>query len=601
MSNPFIGGVQDADACRSKLFGEEGWGFGVWLSLGCGLVTLACGGAEGTQQAGEGDVNSAAAPVRDLSVGSRGADVEALHAYLRRYGYLPSSSFQHDYPELSPLVDVGPARDDVFDSQTKLAVEFLQHNMGLSNTSIVDEATRENLATPRCGVPDAVPRTDDAEKFGYMGCRQHDHHVTWRIVNEQIDVSSNADVNLTQTKEAIKRAFATLSAETELTTSLGGSGDAVDVELRWVETSQTWLANTTGGCNSKVVAINSAKRWAAPLTGSTPSDRFDFESVILHEIGHAIGISHSAASGAVMRPSISAGVQRRVLTADDAVALSGKYDEFEQLPGHLLDVGAGSGGAVWGIGTGLVGSGAGGHTVHAWTGSSWFRVTGAADRIAVGPDGVPWLVNAQNEIYRRTTSDWNTGSFQQLVGCAHDIGIGANGDAWIIDCVGASGGFRVSKWNGSSWNRTSDFGAGVRIAVAADGIPWIVNDIGKVFRRSTPSTLGGSWEEIPAAALNTIQDTVEPISATDIAIGTSLALSPAVPKVWVTSNHSGGGYSINLWDEQTGSGSGGSQVPDEFTWVQVLWSETGASTGISAAPTGPWYLDAGANVFRPTK
>ena len=48
--------------------------------------------------------------------------------------------------------------------------------------------------------------------------------------------------------------------------------------------------------------------------------------------------------------------------------------------------------------------------------AAWEKVAGAATRFAVGPDGTPWLVNAEGSIYRRTGSAWT-----KLSGCARDI------------------------------------------------------------------------------------------------------------------------------------------------------------------------------------
>ncbi|MEO8541263.1 MAG: matrixin family metalloprotease [bacterium] len=65
-----------------------------------------------------------------------------------------------------------------------------------------------------------------------------------------------------------------------------------------------------------------ASLWASSL--ETPAGRFDLPSTVLHELGHAAGLSHSDA-GTVMDGTLAPGVQRRNLTADDIAGLQTAY------------------------------------------------------------------------------------------------------------------------------------------------------------------------------------------------------------------------------------------------------------------------------------
>lgn len=67
-------------------------------------------------------------------------------------------------------------------------------------------------------------------------------------------------------------------------------------------------------------------------------------------------------------------------------------------PGRGRDIGIGADGSVWIIGTDTPAPGNGG--VYRWTGSSWRRVEGHGVAIAVAPDGKPWVVRANGEIWR---------------------------------------------------------------------------------------------------------------------------------------------------------------------------------------------------------
>ena len=55
------------------------------------------------------------------------------------------------------------------------------------------------------------------------------------------------------------------------------------------------------------------------------------------------------------------------------------------------------------------------------------RSSKGCKRIAVDPQGNPWIVDFSGNIFRAVN-----GSFQQMPRLARDIGIGGNGAAWVI-------------------------------------------------------------------------------------------------------------------------------------------------------------------------
>ena len=166
------------------------------------------------------------------------------------------------------------------------------------------------------------------------------------------------------------------------------------------------------------------------------------------------------------------------------------------LDGAANDVGSNGNGALWIIGTTREGGGYGIYTRNFST-DSWTRVYGGAIAIDVDPFGVPWIVNNAGNIYRFTTSN----TWERMPGAAKDIGIGDNGDVWIIGTTERSGGYNIYKWDVASNRWVSSNGSGVRISVDSRGVPWIVNDSGKIFRRNSPDVfIGNGWTQIPGGA-----------------------------------------------------------------------------------------------------
>lgn len=77
--------------------------------------------------------------------------------------------------------------------------------------------------------------------------------------------------------------------------------------------------------------------------------------------------------------------------------IGGVGGSWSVVSGAARDVGIGSDGMVWVIGTTAV---AGGHQIHRWNGVSWVLAPGGAINVSVGPVGKAWVVNSFNQLFR---------------------------------------------------------------------------------------------------------------------------------------------------------------------------------------------------------
>jgi Matrixin/Putative peptidoglycan binding domain/Tectonin domain len=432
----------------------------------------------------------------NLAIGAQHSDVEVLKSFLKRFGY-----YTEEITKIASLRAVGP---DVFDLATELALKKYQQFHGLPETGKFDEATALMVSQPRCGVPDIVNIAD----FVLVGSKWDHSNLTFALENIPANLSSD------QVSRSLHQAGQLWSEVTVLSIYEVGITWAHDFRIRFVsgdhgdgssfDGSGNVLAHAffpppKGGDLPGDVHFDTAETWQVILP--SPPGTFDLATVAAHEFGHSVGLEHSNVPGALMFPTYSG--PHRYLSEDDVDGIRAIYGSFKwdggqwwrlPDPAYASDIGAGADGSVWVAGR-KTGQGPGDVTYRLhyanWTETGWDSIPGSAERIAVGPDGNPWMVNSRLEIYQFTNGSW-----QRRPGSAYDIGIGANGAVWVIgeNQIGSPFvGCGIYRWNGSDWDSCP--GAGWRIAVGPDGIPWTVNALGNIYKWT-----GSDWQVKPGTA-----------------------------------------------------------------------------------------------------
>jgi len=261
-------------------------------------------------------------------------DIRKAQDYLQRFGYVPDK------------VDRG-----VRDQTTEAALRKLQETFGLPVTGELDEPTAEFMNRPRCGVPDFYPLSgrgiDRNARFGVSGCSYfaHERHLNYAFS------PFSADLQSADQAAAVERAFN--SWQTEIATDFDRVGPSLNPHLPigWFRgdhgdgspfdgagnvLAHAFYPPPCGGSHAGKCHFDDAELWAT----AHGANQFDIETVALHEIGHLLGLTHSAVAGSVMFPTY--GGQLRDLQPDDINgirSLYGRRGPALQVLGHLQNIG----------------------------------------------------------------------------------------------------------------------------------------------------------------------------------------------------------------------------------------------------------------------
>jgi hypothetical protein len=275
-----------------------------------------------------------------LSRGDKGYAVTEVQQFLQRFGYLHVDVHPSDRLALLRDKALPKAGHGIFDDATHVAIQNYQRMFGLPPTGSLDEATLQSMRMPRCGVPDRPSILFLLErKFTTNGSRWPTTNLTYRFQN------FTGDLAQAQIRTAVRNAFNRWSAVTPLNFAEVTTGGDILVQFG-VGNHGDGAANAfdgTGGVLAHAYApggglggdvhFDDAETWT--ITIPPPLGTIDIETVALHEIGHSIGLGHSANSAAVMFPNYVG--PRRNLYFDDIDGIRSVYgsnaSDIKPVPG----------------------------------------------------------------------------------------------------------------------------------------------------------------------------------------------------------------------------------------------------------------------------
>ncbi|XP_054824731.1 metalloendoproteinase 2-MMP-like [Prosopis cineraria] len=211
-----------------------------------------------------------------LRIGDVVDGISKLQDYFQLFGYL-NSTLNSNFT-------------DEFSVELESAIKYFQKTFHLNATGQPDNATASLITLPRCGFPD--------------------------VINGSITVMENSTTPFTKWWPEGKIEFTyAFSPENEtMTTSLKVVFS--DAFSRWSVVTRLNFTETTS-FNESDIRITFLSLDGQLGLNSTESDELDLETVVMHQIGHVLGLSHSAIEEAVMYPFNLASKKRKVDFAKD--------------------------------------------------------------------------------------------------------------------------------------------------------------------------------------------------------------------------------------------------------------------------------------------
>jgi len=248
--------------------------------------------------------------------GDKAEGVDQLKKFLHQFGYLNHGGLNNDE------VDA-----DYFDETIERALKTYQINFNLKPTGVLDAETVSLMMKPRCGVPDIV---DGKTRMKSTGSYNIDYALfpgslkwpeTTKVLNWGYRPGTRKDVLNPLAKYCFK-----------------SWGDHLPFTFKFVERNLSVADITIGFLKKGQGGMDEGKEaFAYPPTdgrvffnadlnwsfGAAPG-AYDFLTVGLHELGHALGLAHSSIKGAVMWPYTGMN-ETRVLQDDDVHGIEALY------------------------------------------------------------------------------------------------------------------------------------------------------------------------------------------------------------------------------------------------------------------------------------
>ncbi|GAB2280395.1 hypothetical protein Dimus_015029 [Dionaea muscipula] len=274
--------------------------------------------------------------IKSLEGSQKGETVdglEKLKCYLAHFGYLDRARCVNDHYNVTVDDEVYVLDDQKnLDESLEEAIKTYQLNFGLRVTGFMDRDTVNQMMKPRCGYPDIINGRNtmlarrDNPNYVLGPEKWHKSTFTYKFVHNDLapvgidsgavlvksyaEWARNCPLYFHRVPESVNSDFRTSFEKRE-----HGDGAPFD--------GPGGILAHAGGPPSGVSHFDAEEHWSTnPVSG-----RFevDLQAVMTHELGHILGLYHSADLAAVMYPMYDPNRIKRRLAKDDIDGIRALY------------------------------------------------------------------------------------------------------------------------------------------------------------------------------------------------------------------------------------------------------------------------------------
>ncbi|KAI4332147.1 hypothetical protein L6164_017080 [Bauhinia variegata] len=261
-----------------------------------------------------------------IQKGDSNKDLPAIRNYLKAFGYFDNG----DSNSSSNLLN-----EEIFDEGLESAIKKFQQFYNLNVSGKLDFDTIKLISTPRCGVPDHVSHSSNLNNSKY---KFFDGNPTWPTskfhltYSIQCGVPDGDPVPLDTLRYALNYSFGVWSSITLFTFTEVPRGTPSDLVIGFqrLDHGDGFPFDGPGNVLGHSFAptdgrmhLDADENWSTDA--QVKSSQYDLIWVVIHEIGHLLGLQHSVDTNAIMYAYMTPGVNKDYLGEDDIDGIKALY------------------------------------------------------------------------------------------------------------------------------------------------------------------------------------------------------------------------------------------------------------------------------------